>query len=329
MKQSLFSGIQPTATIPHLGNYLGALKQWVDLQQEFHPYYCIVDLHALTVPQNPQVLKDAVYATYAIALAVGVDPKLSTLFVQSQNPFHSELTWILNCFTSVGELSRMIQFKEKSARQTEIVSAGLFDYPVLMAADILLYDSVLVPVGEDQTQHVEITRDIANRFNNKYGETFVLPQVRIVKEGARLMSLLNPAKKMSKSDENPNACLFLLDEPEVIHKKIRSAVTDSETAIVADPKRAGLYNLMSIYKALSGEEFEAIEARYNGRGYKEFKTELAEIIVKYLEPIQAKYKTFIADKGELERLMQEGATQAKEVAAKKVAQVKTKLGLIL
>jgi len=329
MKASFLSGIQPTATIPHLGNYLGALKQWVDLQKEYHPYYCIVDLHALTVPQNPDVLKQSVYATYAIALAVGVDPNTSTLFVQSQNPYHSELGWILNCFTSMGELNRMTQFKEKSARQSEIISAGLFDYPVLMAADILLYDSVIVPVGEDQIQHVEITRDIANRFNNKYGETFVLPQVRIVKEGARIMSFLDPTKKMSKSDENPNACLFLLDEPELIRKKIKSAVTDSESSIIADPNRRGLYNLMSIYKALSGEEFEAIEARYNGRGYKEFKEDLAEIVVKYLEPIQTKYREFIADKGELERLMQQGATQAKEVAAKKVAQVKAKLGLIL
>jgi tryptophanyl-tRNA synthetase len=329
MKPSFLSGIQPTASIPHLGNYLGALKQWVSLQNEFHPYYCIVDLHALTVPQNPEVLKAATYATYAIALAVGVDPKLSTLFVQSQNPFHSELGWILNCFTSMGELNRMTQFKEKSAKQSEIISAGLFDYPVLMAADILLYDSVLVPVGEDQIQHVEITRDIANRFNNKYGETFVLPQVRIVKEGARVMSLVDPTKKMSKSDENQNACLFLLDEPEVIRKKIKSAVTDSESSIIADPKRPGLYNLMAIYKALSGEEFEAIEERYKGRGYREFKEDLAEIVVKYLAPIQAKYHTFVEDKGELERLMKAGAEQACEVAAKKVQSVKAKLGLVL
>ena len=329
MKPSFFSGIQPTGQHPHLGNYLGAFKQWVEMQNDYHPFYGVVDLHAITVPQDPKRLEEGTYTTYAIILASGVDPKLSTLFVQSQNPFHSELTWILNCFTHTGELGRMIQFKEKSAKQKEIVSAGLYDYPVLMAADILLYDSVIVPVGEDQTQHVEITRDIAARFNNRFGETFVIPKVKIVREVARVMSLVDPEKKMSKSDDNPNACLFLLDEPDVVRRKIKGAVTDSQTTIVYDPLRRGLYNLLSIYKSLSGEDMTAIEKRYTGKGYREFKEDLSEIVVNFLAPLQLRYKTLISDKGELKRLMKKSAEKASEVAGKKVQQVKQKLGFVI
>lgn len=329
MKPTFFSGIQPTAQAPHLGNYLGVFKQWVDLQKDYAPFYCIVDLHAITIPQETERFKQALHASYAMLLAVGIDPNLSTLFVQSHNRYHTELAWILNCFTSYGELLRMTQFKEKSAKQKEIISVGLYDYPVLMAADILLYDSQIVPVGEDQVQHVELTRDIASRFNHKYGNIFRLPKAKLLQGVARIMSLQDPTKKMSKSDENPNACLFLLDEPDTIHRKIRSSVTDSQTTIAYDPKRPGLANLLSIYRALTGQEMVAIEAKYRGKGYQEFKEELAEIVINFLGPIQQRYNTFINDKTELERLMKENAAKAIAVAEHKVREVKRKIGFIL
>jgi tryptophanyl-tRNA synthetase len=329
MKKTFFSGIQPTAQAPHIGNYIGIFKQWVEMQNEYNPYYCIVDLHALTVLQDPVKLKEAIYASYAMLLAVGIDPKLTTLFVQSGNPHHAELAWILNCLTTQGELSRMTQYKEKSAKQKDFVSVGLYDYPVLMAADILLYDSEVVPVGEDQVQHIELTRTIAKRFNNKYGFTFVLPKPKLVKEGARIMSLQDPDSKMSKSDENTKATLFLLDQPDVISNKVKSAVTDSESTIEFNPNRKGLFNLLSIYKALSGKSMEVIEDEFSGKGYREFKEALTELVINEFTPIQKKYSQYINDKAELEALMKAGAQRAIDTTTAKIREVKEKIGLLV
>lgn len=321
--------MQPTAQAPHVGNYLGAFIPNMEMQKEYQAYYFIADLHAITVPQDPKALKEAIYATYAMLLAVGMDPKTSTIFVQSQNPYHSELGWILNCFTPMGALGRMIQFKEKSEKQKEYVSVGLFDYPVLQAADVLLYGAHVVPVGEDQTQHVELMADIAERFNHKYGETFVPPKVKVVKDSARIMSLQDPTKKMSKSDENLNATLFLLDTKEQIAKKIGSAITDSQRSIVFDKGRKGLYNLLSIYKAASGMEQNEIEKEFDNKGYREFKEALSEKVWGLVKPIQSRYHELVNDKPALEKLMKEGAEKAIAIAEKKVREVKEKIGFIL
>lgn len=329
MKKTIFSGMQPTAQAPHIGNFLGALKQWVELQDEYNAYYCIVDLHAITVLQEPQLLHENSYQSFAMLLALGIDPNKSTPFVQSHNPFHSELGWILNCFTHIGELQRMTQFKDKALKQKDSTTVGLFDYPVLMAADILLYDTDVIPVGEDQTQHVEITRDIAERVNKKYGEVFHFPKAFIVKESARVMSLQDPEKKMSKSDENQNGAIFLLDSADVIRHKTKIAVTDSERSIVFNPDRKGLYNLLSMYKVLTGKSESAIEDYFEGKGYKEFKEELAEHIIALVTPIQKKYEMLINDKGELRAIMKRGAEKATSVAEKKVKEVKEKIGFIL
>ncbi len=329
MKQIIFSGIQPTGTAPHIGNYLGALKQWVEMQKEYSAYYFIPDLHAITIPQDPIILRESIYTTYALLLSIGLDPDTSTIFIQSQNPYHTELMWILNCFTHKGELNRMTQYKEKSEKYKDEVTVGLYDYPVLMASDILLYDTDIVPVGEDQVQHIELTRDIASRFNNRYGETFVLPKPKLVGEAARVMSLQNPEKKMSKSDDNQNGTLFLLDSKEMISKKIKSAVTDSERDIVFDRERKGLYNLLTMYKVLSSQQEEEIEKHFEGKGYGELKTELAELVIQFVAPIQDKYTRYTSDRTELEKLMKQGAEKATTVAAKKVREVKEKLGFIL
>ena len=329
MKPIIFSGIQPTAQAPHLGNYLGAIRQWVNLQQENQSYFCVVDLHAITVPQPKEALTEAIYASYAILLALGIDTKLSRLFVQSMVPEHTELTWLLNCYTSVGQLSRMTQYKEKSEKQKQFVSAGLYNYPVLMAADILLYDTDKVPVGEDQIQHVELTRDVASRFNHLYGAVFKLPEPLLIKDTARVMSLQQPEKKMSKSDSNKNAILFLLDSPDEIAKKIGSAVTDSQTEIKFDPSRPGLYNLLSIYKALKPATDTEIEDHFQGQGYRELKNELTELVVEFLKPIQQRYQEIIKDKAQLSKLMKTQSELVREVAAKKISEVKEKIGLII
>lgn len=328
MKSIIFSGIQPTAQAPHLGNYLGALRQWVNFQSSYQSYFCVVDLHALTVPQKKEEFTEAIYASYALLLAIGIDTKLSNLFVQSHVPEHTELAWLLNCFTSIGQLSRMTQYKEKSEQQKQFVSAGLYDYPVLMAADILLYDTDKVPVGEDQVQHIELARDVATRFNHLYGDTFKLPQPMLIKETARIMSLQQPDKKMSKSDPNVNAAIFLLDSPDLVQKKISTAVTDSQTEIKFDPTRKGLYNLLSIYKALKPAQELEIEAHFQGKGYQELKTELVELINEFVKPIQTKYQQLIADKPQLKKLMKEQAEIVREKAAVKVKQVKQAIGLI-
>lgn len=329
MKKVIFSGIQPSAQAPHIGNYLGALRQWVDLQTNYQAYYCVVDLHAITVPQEKKKLNESIYATYAMLLSVGLDPNLSNIFVQSHVRQHTELTWILNCFTHVGELNRMTQFKEKSYKQTKIVSAGLYDYPVLMAVDVLLYHTNVIPVGEDQVQHIELARDIAERFNNACGEVFTLPVPKLVKETARIMSLLDPKSKMSKSDANQNATIFLTDTNDAIRKKIASAVTDSKRTITFDKTRLGLYNLLSMYKAITNKTEKNIENHFDGKGYKEFKNELSEVLIALLEPIQKKYNEYIADKTGLEIYMRQNAHKATQVAEQTVCRVKEKLGFIV
>jgi len=329
MKQIIFSGIQPTAKAPHLGNYLGTMENWVKLQQGNQCYYCVVDLHALTIPQAKESFHEAIYASYAMLLALGIDIKLSRLFVQSHVPEHTELTWLLNCFTSVGQLSRMTQYKEKSAKQKSFISAGLWDYPVLMAADILLYDVDRVPVGEDQLQHLELARDLAERFNRRCGQVFKLPQPLVSQEVARIMSLQNPEAKMSKSDSNLNGAIFLLDSPEEVRKKIGIAVTDSQTEIKFDSNRAGLFNLLTIYKALSSKTEADIEVHFRGKGYQQLKRELAELIIEFLKPIQVKYKELVADKAELQKIMRSQAELVREKAAQKVKQVKESIGLII
>jgi len=329
MKKVIFSGIQPTAQAPHIGNYLGALQQWAGLQESYQPYYCVVDLHAITVPQEKKKFNESIYATYAMLLAIGLDPNMSNIFVQSHVRQHTELTWILNCFTHIGELNRMTQFKEKSAKQTQIISAGLYDYPVLMAVDILLYHTNIIPVGEDQVQHIELARDIAERFNNAYGEVFTLPTARIVKESARIMSLSDPKSKMSKSDTNQNGTIFLTDKPDIIRKKIMSAVTDSKKSIEFDKTRLGLYNLLGMYKAVTGKSEKDIENHFSGKGYKEFKSELSEVLIELIMPIQQKYATYIADKTTLEIYMRQNAHKATIVAEQTVRRVKEKLGFII
>ncbi|PJE63585.1 tryptophan--tRNA ligase, partial [Candidatus Roizmanbacteria bacterium CG10_big_fil_rev_8_21_14_0_10_45_7] len=267
---TIFSGIQPSAQAPHIGNYIGALKQWIELQSGNDALYCVVDLHALTVPQDPNKLHESIDQTYALLLSIGLDPEKSTVFVQSHVPAHAQLGWVLQTISTMGELSRMTQFKDKSAKFKDSIPSGLFTYPTLMAADIVLYDTQIVPVGEDQIQHVELARNLAQRFNNRFGETFVVPHVQIKKEGARIMSLSDPTKKMSKSDENKHAAVFLNDTPDMIAEKFARAVTDSQTEIIFDPARNGLYNLLLIYKILTGKSEMEIEQECAGKGYKEF-----------------------------------------------------------
>jgi len=329
MKPIIFSGIQPTAQAPHLGNYLGALRQWVNFQNDYQSYFCVVDLHALTVTQKKEEFTEAIYASYAMLLALGIDLKLSNLFVQSHVPEHTELAWLLNCFTSIGQLLRMTQYKEKSQQQKQFVSAGLFDYPVLMAADILLYDTAKVPVGDDQLQHIELARDLAERFNRSHGELFKLPQPMLIKETARIMSLQQPEQKMSKSDPNVNATIFLLDSPDLVRKKLSIAVTDSQKEIKFDPSRKGLYNLLSIYKALKPAPDSEIEQHFQAKGYQELKAELTDLVNDFLKPIQVRYKELISDKPGLDRLMQEQAELVRAKAQAKIKQVKQAIGLIV
>ncbi|MBQ2799338.1 MAG: tryptophan--tRNA ligase, partial [Ruminiclostridium sp.] len=274
-KKRIFSGIQPTNT-PHLGNYLGALVNWIKLQDEYECTYSIVDLHSITVRQDPQKLKKQINESYALLLAMGVDPDKSTAFVQSHNCQHAELSWVLSCYTQFGELSRMTQFKDKSEKHPENINAGLFTYPVLMAADILLYQADLVPVGVDQKQHIELARNIAQRFNSVYGDTFTMPEPYITKTTAKIMSLQDPTKKMSKSDENPNACISILDDRDTIVRKFKRAVTDSEAEVAYREGKDGINNLMSIYSAVTDKSYEEIEKEFAGKGYGDFKLAVGE-----------------------------------------------------
>lgn len=322
----IFSGIQPSAVAPHIGNYLGALRQWVELQNK-DAVYCVVDLHALTVPQNPASLRDSIDTTYALLLALGIDPKIAMVTVQSHVREHAELGWILQTISTMGELSRMTQFKDKSAKHEKSIPTGLFTYPTLMAADILVYDTEVVPIGEDQVQHVEITRDLAERFNSRFGETFTLPKAHIIKETARIMSLSEPTKKMSKSDENKHATVFLTDSADEIRSKFARAVTDSQTSIVFDPTRAGLYNLLTIYSAVTEKQIEEIEAEFVGKGYKELKEAVSGAVIAMITPIQEKMKLYLADREALHAIMIDGALRAREKANKKLEEVYKKIGI--
>ena len=321
----VFSGVQPTGNI-HLGNYLGALKQFVELQDDHECIYCIVDMHAITVPQDPKALKEHILDVAALYLAVGVDPKKSIVFVQSDVAGHAELNWVLTCNSYTGELSRMTQFKDKS-KNKESAPTGLFTYPVLMAADILLYDTDVVPVGNDQKQHIELCRDIAGRINSKYPNTFVMPDGRFLKAGARIMALDDPTKKMSKSAENVHSRISLLDEPSKIKKSIMKATTDSEGVVRFDVEnKPGISNLLNIYSVLSGESIEDLEKKYEGKGYGDFKKDLVEVTVAALAPIKERYEE-IRHSQELLDILEEGAKKADEIAQKTMKRVKKNFGL--
>lgn len=324
-RERVFSGIQPSGTI-HIGNYLGAMRYWVEDQDRYDNIYCVVDLHALTVPQDPVKLREQRRELTAMLFAVGLDPKRSAVFMQSHVPAHTELAWILGCITSVGQLNRMTQFKVKAGEDQELASAGLFTYPVLMAADILLYQADAVPVGDDQRQHVELTRDLAERFNYRFGETFTVPRPLIREVGARIMSLDDPSVKMSKSGA-PGSYIALLDPPDVIRKKIARATTDSQRTIQFDGSRPGIYNLLTIYELLVGESREAIEAEFEGKGYKEFKAAMADRVIAAVEPIQRRYAELAADPSQLDRLLAEGADRVRPIAEKTLSEVKRRVGL--
>lgn len=322
----VFSGVQPTGEI-HIGNYLGAMKQFVALQDDYECFFCAVDLHALTVPQDPRVLREKTIELAALYLAIGLDPKKVTIFIQSHVPAHAELAWLLQCMTYFGELNRMTQFKDKS-KGKESVSVGLFTYPDLMAADILLYNTHYVPVGEDQKQHLELTRDIAQRFNNRFGDTFVIPEPMILKVGARIMSLSDPTKKMSKSDSDSNNSINLLDEPTVIKKKIMRAVTDSESEIRLDwENKPGVSNLLTIYSLFTGIGIEKVADKFKGQGYGTLKKELVEVVIDRLTAIQKNYKELSRDY--VLKVLKEGAERAQAVAEKTLNEVKEKMGLVL
>ena len=325
MKKRIFSGAQPTGNL-HIGNYLGALKNWVNLQNEYESFFCIVNLHAITLPQNPQVLKQKTLDLARIYLASGVDPKISTIFIQSDVSEHAELAWILSCIARMGELERMTQFKDKGKGNAERAGVGLFTYPVLMAADILLYQTNLVPVGKDQKQHLELSRDLAERFNRDFGETFVVPESFIPPVGANILSLQEPSKKMSKSDENANGAIFLLDDADTITKKLKRAVTDSGTDIKFDESRPAINNLLTIYHLMTGKTIEESEAHFAGKGYGNFKTELAETVVEFLRPFQEKAKSYQDE--ELNKILKDGAEKARVIARETLKDVYAKMGIV-
>lgn len=330
MKKVVFSGIQPSGNL-HLGNYIGALKQWVELQDEMDCIFCIVDLHAITVPQDPKVLREKVYEVAALYLACGLDPKKSHIFIQSENPNHTYLSWVLNCITPFGQLERMTQFKDKSQKGGEGTTVGLFDYPVLMAADILLYHTDEVPVGDDQKQHIELTRDIAEKFNKTFGEVFKLPNPHIQKETARIMSLQNPNSKMSKSDVDPLGTINILDGEDQIREKVKKAVTDSESAVHKEKHAEGLGamgNLITVYSALSNDTYAEAVGNLHGMAYSQFKTNLADLIINTLAPIQKKYKELTEDKTYLRKVLDEGREFAVAKSSEVVADVQQKVGLV-
>ena len=330
-KKTIFSGVQPSGNLT-IGNYLGAIRNWASLQNEkyedYNFLYCVVDMHAITVRQTPAELRRRTMETVAIYLAAGIDPEKSLIFVQSHVPAHAQLSWVLNCYTMFGELSRMTQFKDKSAKNAQNINAGLFTYPALMAADILLYQADLVPVGIDQKQHLELTRDIAERFNQVYGNTFVVPECYMAKTGAKICSLADPTKKMSKSDENPNACVNMLDSKDDIIRKFKRAVTDSDTCVCYADGKDGINNLMTIYSCFTGKTFEEIEKEFAGKGYGDFKMAVGEACADGLAPIQAEFKRLMADKAYLENLMRDNADQASYVARKTLSKVYRKIGFL-
>jgi len=326
----VFSGIQPTADSFHLGNYLGAVRQWVALQESHDAFYCVVDLHAITVPQDPAGLRQRTRVAAAQLFAAGLDPDRCTVFVQSHVPEHTELAWVLGCLTGFGELSRMTQFKDKAAKSgTTQASLGLFSYPVLQAADILLYQTDQVPVGEDQRQHLELSRDLANRFNHRYGTTFTVPAAYILRGVAKITDLQDPAAKMSKSSSSPQGIIDVLDEPDVIRRKIARAVTDPGSEVRADEEqKPGVTNLLRIYAALAGEPVDALEARYAGAGYGAFKKDLAEVVVGALAPIRERTSKLLADEATLDRMLAHGAARARPVARETMTEVSQRVGFL-
>lgn len=326
MMKRVFSGMQPTGNL-HLGNYIGALKQFIPLQEEAECFFCIVDLHALTVPRDPDDLRKRSLELAGIYLGAGLDPDKSNLFIQSHNPDHSEGAWLLQCVARMGELGRMTQFKDKG-KGSESVTAGLFTYPVLMATDILLYQADTVPVGEDQTQHLELTRDLAERFNREYDEVFTLPRAQVTKTGARIMGLDNPEKKMSKSADSTFNQIGLLDDPDTVVKKFKRAVTDSENVIAYDPEnKPGVSNLLGIYSEMSGEPVDSLVEQYQGKGYGHLKLDTAEAVIQVLKPLQERYRE-VMDSGEVESVLAKGAQRAREVSAETLKNMQEAMGLV-
>ena len=325
MPKRIFSGAQPTGNL-HIGNYLGALRNWVALQHEYESFFCVVDLHAITIPQDPVRLASKTREVARIYLAAGIDPAVSTIFVQSDVKEHAELAWVLNCVARISELERMTQFKDKAKKQRENVSVGLLTYPALMAADILLYQTNLVPVGQDQKQHLELTRDIAERFNRDFGETFRVPDAFIPKLGAKIMALDDPSKKMSKSDENANGRISLLDDADTIRRKLKRAVTDSGSEVRFDETRPAVTNLLSMFQLFTGRTPEEVEAHFAGKGYAQLKNDLAEATVEFLRPFQERVRG-ISDE-ELSRILRDGADKARVIASETMRQVKERMGIV-
>ena len=327
-KKRVLSCIQPSGLLT-LGNYLGALKNWKAMQDEFDCTYAVADLHAITVRQEPAKLRAQIYSTYALLLAMGIDPEKSTVFIQSHVPEHAALCWLLPCYAQFGEMSRMTQFKDKSAKHPDNINVGLFSYPVLMAADILLYQPQFVPVGADQKQHLEISRDIALRFNRLYGDVFTVPEPYIPKTGAKIMSLQDPTKKMSKSDDNTNAWVAILDTKDDIIRKFKRAVTDSEASVRFSEEKPGVSNLITVYSAVTGKTVAEVEREFEGKGYGDFKLAVGEAVADALAPVKAEHDRIIGDKKELERLYREGAQKAEKVAAKTYFKAMKKVGFVL
>lgn len=326
-KKLIFSAIQPTGTFT-LGNYIGAVRNWSPLQEEYNCIYCVADMHAITVRQDPAKLRQNSLAAYALLMACGIDPEKSILFIQSHVPTHPMLSWVLGCSTQFGELSRMTQFKDKSQRHADDVNAGLFTYPVLMASDILAYNADFVPVGIDQKQHLELARNIAQRFNQRYGDFFTLPEPYIIDVGAKVMSLQDPTKKMSKSDENPNACILILDDKDTIIRKFKRAVTDSEAEVCYREGKDGINNLMSIYSCVTGKNFDEIESEFKGKGYGDFKVAVGEAVADNLAPIRTEFDRLISDKAYLKECYTAGAAKAHKYSQRIVSKVYHKVGFV-
>ncbi len=324
-RKSLFSGMQATGTLT-LGNYLGALKNWVELEKEYECFYCVVDMHSITIRQDPAELRRRARALLTLYIAAGLDPEKNCIYYQSHVSAHAELSWILNCFTYMGELNRMTQFKDKAAKHSDNINAGLYTYPVLMAADILLFQSDVVPVGSDQKQHLEITRDIAERFNGIYGDVFTIPEPYIGKQGARIMSLQDPDKKMSKSDENPNASIYLMDDPDTIIRKFKRAVTDSDNEIRYSDNKPGIKNLIDIYGVATGKTVAEVEKEFASSGYGDFKLAVGESVVSLLKPIQDKFEALQKDKGYIDGIIKANAEKANYYATKTLRKVQKKVG---
>ena len=328
VKKRVLSCIQPSGLLT-LGNYLGALKNWTEMQNDFDCIFAVADLHAITVRQEPAKFRNQIYSTYAVLLALGIDPEKNIVFIQSHVPEHTQLSWLLSCYTQFGEMSRMTQFKDKSLKHPDNVNVGLFSYPVLMAADILLYQSDLVPVGADQKQHLEIARDIAVRFNNIYGDVFTVPDGYIPKSAARIRSLQDPSKKMSKSDDNVNAWIAILDDRDAVIRKFKRAVTDSESVVRMSEDKPGISNLISIYSAVTGKTAEEVEREFEGKGYGDFKLAVGETVAGVLAPIKQRHDEIIKDKKELERLYRNGAERAEHIARKTYLKAMKKIGFVI